>query len=294
MSKNKELKIGAFVLAVLLGTFIVINILRGTDILGREITLTGHFDDVETLVASAPVQIRGYSAGSVSEVVYDRECNDFKVSCSVSKEFDIPSDSRMVIYSTSLMGGKGVRIELGTSSEYAGDGDVLATSSQMDFISSLTSAASPFMHKVSRMLDSLQVTIVNINDILNEENRRGIQSSIAHLEGTLASAEKLSRTIGGKSSEIDSLISNLSSLSYKLSPILSSVQTTAQNAASVSGKLDEADIKGTVKNINDAVISIDEAVNKIKNPLDSLLNNADKLIGKISENPRKYVKITLF
>lgn len=294
MALSKELKIGLFVLIVLLGTFIVINILRGTDILGREIVLVGHFDDVETLVASAPVQLRGYAAGSVKEVVFDKESNDFKVSCSVSKEFDIPKDSRMVIYSTSIMGGKGIRIELGSSSDLAKDGDVLETSSQMDFISSLTSAASPLMKKVSSLMDSLQVTISNINDVLDDNNKDNIKSSIAHLNRTLASAEKLSRTIGGKSAEIDSLISNLSSLSYKLSPVVASVQATVDNATSITGKLDEADIKGSVENINEAVVSITDAVNKIKTPLDSLLKDADSLIEKISENPRKYVRITLF
>lgn len=294
MALSKELKIGLFVLIVLLGTFIVINILRGTDILGREIVLVGHFDDVETLVASAPVQLRGYAAGSVKEVVFDKESNDFKVSCSVSKEFDIPKDSRMVIYSTSIMGGKGIRIELGSSSDLAKDRDVLETSSQMDFISSLTSAASPLMKKVSSLMDSLQVTISNVNDVLDDNNKDNIKSSIAHLNRTLASAEKLSRTIGGKSAEIDSLISNLSSLSYKLSPVVASVQATVDNATSITGKLDEADIKGSVENINEAVVSITDAVNKIKTPLDSLLKDADSLIEKISENPRKYVRITLF
>lgn len=294
MAFSKELKIGLFVLIVLLGTFIVINILRGTDILGREIVLVGHFDDVETLVVSAPVQLRGYAAGSVKEVVFDKESNDFKVSCSVSKEFDIPKDSRMVIYSTSIMGGKGIRIELGSSSDLAKDGDVLETSSQMDFISSLTSAASPLMKKVSSLMDSLQVTISNVNDVFDDNNKDNIKSSIAHLNRTLASAEKLSRTIGGKSAEIDSLISNLSSLSYKLSPVVASVQATVDNATSITGKLDEADIKGSVENINEAVVSITDAVNKIKTPLDSLLKDADSLIEKISENPRKYVRITLF
>lgn len=294
MAFSKELKIGLFVLIVLLGTFIVINILRGTDIFGREIILIGHFDDVETLVASAPVQLRGYTAGSVNEVVFDKESNDFKVSCSVSKEFDIPIDSRMIIYSTSIMGGKGIRIELGSSNEFAQDGDVLETSSQMDFISSLTSAASPLMKKVSSLMDSLQVTISNVNDVLDENNKANIKSSVAHLNRTLASAEKLSRTIGGRSAEIDSLISNLSSLSYKLSPVVASVQATVDNATSITGKLDEADIKGSVENINEAVVSITDAVNKIKTPLDSLLKDADSLIEKISENPRKYVRITLF
>lgn len=102
---SKELKIGVFAVTVLVVSFFMINYLRGEDILDREIEVTSRFETVEGLVASAPVYIKGYKAGKVSEVSYDPQTEDFKVTCAISKDFRIPSDSRMTIYSVDIMGG---------------------------------------------------------------------------------------------------------------------------------------------------------------------------------------------
>ena len=63
MRFTKELKIGVFVVVVLTASFFLINYLRGEDIFNREIELVSTYDNVEGLVASAPVFIKGYKAG---------------------------------------------------------------------------------------------------------------------------------------------------------------------------------------------------------------------------------------
>ena len=118
MKYSKEFKIGVFVVVVLTASFFVINYLRGKDIFNKEIEIVSQYENVEGLVESAPVFIKGYKAGKVTEVAYRPEVELFKVTCSVKKEFRIPSDSKMTIYAVDIMGGKGVKIDLGTSSEY--------------------------------------------------------------------------------------------------------------------------------------------------------------------------------
>ena len=71
MKHSKELKIGIFVITVLITSFFLINYLRGEDIFNKEIELVSRYDDLEGLVASAPVYIKGYKAGKVSEVTYE-------------------------------------------------------------------------------------------------------------------------------------------------------------------------------------------------------------------------------
>ena len=59
MKHSKEFKIGIFVVTVLVASFFLINYLRGEDIFNNEIELISRYDDVEGLVASAPVYIKG-------------------------------------------------------------------------------------------------------------------------------------------------------------------------------------------------------------------------------------------
>ena len=294
MKISKEFKIGLLVIVVLAATFTVINILRGKDILGREFELKGYFDDVQTLVASAPVQIRGYAAGRVNDVKYDREKDKFEVTCSVSKEFRIPSDSRMVLYSTSIMGGKGIRIDAGSAEELVSDGSVLATGADSDLLSSLGEGLTPILNKVSSALDSLKEVISGVNSVLSDANKRSIQSSLQHLNATLADARHLASTIDGKSPQLDSIINNLSGLSAKLSPIAASAQDAMENVKQVTGQLAGTDIKKTVTDIDEAVAGINSAVEKIKDPLGNVLSDADSLVRAIKDNPKKYIKITVF
>ena len=67
MKHTKELKIGIFVIVILTASFFLINYLRGEDIFNNEYEVTGRYENVEGLVASAPVFIKGYKAGKVSE-----------------------------------------------------------------------------------------------------------------------------------------------------------------------------------------------------------------------------------
>ena len=125
MKLAKEFKIGIFVVTVLVASFFVITYLRGEDIFNREMEIHSTDENVEGLVASAPVYIKGYKAGKVSEVIYQPETDDFRVVCSIKKEFRIPEDSRMVIYGVDIMGTKGVKIDLGGSDTVIEDGDGL-------------------------------------------------------------------------------------------------------------------------------------------------------------------------
>ncbi|MDE5955138.1 MAG: MlaD family protein, partial [Bacteroidales bacterium] len=239
MKISKELKIGIFVVAVLVAAFFSINYLRGKDILDKEMEITARYENVEGLVASAPVYIKGYKAGQVSSVRYDRDSDDFEVTCSVLKEFRIPSDSKMTIYSVDIMGGKGIRIDLGTSGTFVEDGAVLSPDSAPDLIGGLTESIGPLLKKAANTLDSLSVAVSGINRMLGEQNQEHFARTLAHLEKTLANMDGISSAVNGKSGQIEDFIDNLESLSAKFSGIAEKADTTMSSVASITASLDE-------------------------------------------------------
>lgn len=291
---KKEIKIGVLSLAVLVSAFFVLNFLRGRDVLNHETEYKAHFSDVEGLVASAPAFIKGFQAGHVTSVVYRPESDDFEVTCSVKKEFKIPEDSRMVIYATSIMGNKGVRLEPGTSSTMAAKGAILASGSEADLVSTLTSMLNPIVSKIGGTLDSLELVLHNVNAVLDDKNRSNLASSLSHLNATLASASQLAASLEGKSPEINTIVDNLKLLSDKLTPIAESAGATLSNIEGISAKLNDADLAGTVEKLGGAASTLDTEVKNISAPLDSLLGDVDSLVKAIKENPKKYIKITVF
>lgn len=303
MKVSKEFKIGLFAVSVLVVSFFMINYLRGKDIFNKEIELVARYDNVEGLVSSAPVFIKGYKAGKVSEVVYDAETDDFKVTCSVMKEFRIPADSRMLIYGVDIMGGKGIRIDLGTSSEYVEDGATLSSSSEPALLDGLASSIGPLVEKVGNTLDSLNVTVAGINRMLSEQNQANISATLAHLESTMSDVKAIAASIGGRSDELDSFMMNLETLSSKLVGTVDKADTALTSVSSVIAKIDESDIKGLVtsfkellENINDPDGTVGKLLvdGSVYDSVDSLLNDVDSLVKKIEENPKKYIKISVF
>ena len=303
MKYTKEVKIGAFVLSVLVISFFVINYLRGKDILNREMEICSVYENVEGLVASAPVYIKGYKAGKVVEVDYQSESDDFKVVCSVLKDFRIPEDSRMTIYAVDIMGGKGVRLDLGTSDVFVKDGDMLTPSYEAGLMDGLAAGIAPLMEKVGNTLDSLNVTVSGVNKMLGEANQAHITRTLAHLETTMSDVKGIARTINGKSSELESLVSNLSALSVKLGTIADKADDVMGGVSSVVTTLDESDLAGVItslkallENINDPDGTVGKLLvdGSVYDSVDELLNDIDTLVKKIEENPKKYIKISVF
>lgn len=300
---TKEFKIGAFAVTILIISFFLINYLRGKDIFNREIEVVSRYDNIEGLVASAPVYIKGYKAGKVSEVVYDSDKEDFKVVCSISKDFRIPDDSRMTIYSVDIMGGKGVRIDLGTSMTEVQDGGVLASSFEAGLMDGLSDGVAPLLSKVTSTLDSLSLTVSSVNKLLSDENVNGIGRTISHLEHTMADVRKLSGLVEGKSGELDSLMENLSLLSDRFVSISDKLDTAMTDVTEIVSTVSEAELselvssfKALVENINDPDGSIGKLLvdGSVYDSLDALLSDVDELVRKIQENPKKYLRISVF
>ena len=286
MKISKEFKIGIFVIVILAASFILINFLRGKDVFNREMTVVSYYENVAGLVPSASVSIKGYKAGTVQDVKYDPATGLFKVSCSVLKQFEVPEDSKMTIYSVDIMGGKGVRIDLGTSGTPAQDGAVLEANFETDLVSSLSSGIVPLLDKVSSAVDSLETAVSSI-----------------HLEKTMASVEGISAKINGESDELGSFISNLEKISSKLSIMTDKADTTITHINSIALSLDESDLEGLVasfRSLAEKMQDPDGSMGKLLSDdsvytsLDSLLTDIDSLVKKIEKNPKKYLKISVF
>lgn len=300
---SKELKIGVFTVAILIISFFLINYLRGEDIFNREIEVSSRYSNVEGLVPSAPVFIKGYKAGKVSEVIYDSQTGDFNVICSISKDFKIPTDSRMTIYSVDIMGGKGVRIDLGYSQVFVEDGSTLTPSYEAGLIDALASSMGPLLEKVNNTMDSLSVTVACVNELLSEKNRVHINNSLEHLDRIMANVKALSSAINGRSDELAIFISNLTAFSDKLNSIAEKADTALAGANSVVTSISETDIQGVISslkilldNMNDPDGTIGKLFvdNSVYDSVDTLLNDIDSLILKIQENPKKYLKFSVF
>ena len=293
---RKEIKIGAFAVIVLAVALFMIEFLKGKDIFSRNNTYYIIYPSVEGLSISTGITVGGYAAGVISDIAYNRQTMDYTVSASVSREFDIPEDSFIEIYSSDILGTKKLRVKMGTSGVMASSGDTLRGCMETDMLSSVTGVLDSLMR-------SIGTTVESVNLILDEENRAEVRQLLKRLNSTAGNLDRVSAMLQSKSPDIETLLSNLSSISATLDSAATAINGTAANAEAITASLKEADLTGmtdSIRSLAGRLQDPDGSIGKLMysdslyNALTALSNDLDSLVNNIRKDPKKYIKISIF
>lgn len=294
---------GLFVLLTLIVTFAVINFLRGEDLFNRTTTYYANFSNVDGLAVTGPVYIKGLKVGMVEGIEYEMEKDIFEVEFKVKSKFRIPVNSVAEIYSADIMGSKALRVALGDSKTYAGGGDTLAANFVPDMITSLLAEFGPMKVQVEHLLGNLNRTLDNVNNLLDSAATEQLQGSFANLNSTLANTSKLSGTLKDMAPQLQEIVENLQLLSDGLGQSAGDIQGSLENVNEITSQLSKADLGKAVESLRNLSEKLQDpqgsvgkllSTDSLHNSVDNLIKDLDILIQKITENPKKYIKVSVF
>lgn len=294
---------GLFVLLTLIVTFVVINFLRGEDLFNRTTTYYANFSNVDGLAVTGPVYIKGLKVGMVEGIEYEMEKDIFEVEFKVKSKFRIPVNSVAEIYSADIMGSKALRVALGDSKTYAGSGDTLAANFVPDMITSLLAEFGPMKVQVENLLGNLNRTLDNVNNLLDSAATEQLQGSFANLNSTLANTSKLSGTLKDMAPQLQEIVENLQLLSDGLGQSAGDIQGSLENVNEITSQLSKADLGKAVESLRNLSEKLQDpqgsvgkliSTDSLHNSVDNLIKDLDILIQKITENPKKYIKVSVF
>lgn len=294
---------GLFVLLTLIVTFAVINFLRGEDLFNRTTTYYANFSNVDGLAVTGPVYIKGLKVGMVEGIEYEMEKDIFEVEFKVKSKFRIPVNSVAEIYSADIMGSKALRVALGDSKTYAGGGDTLAANFVPDMITSLLAEFGPMKVQVEHLLGNLNRTLDNVNNLLDSAATEHLQGSFANLNSTLANTSKLSGTLKDMAPQLQEIVENLQLLSDGLGQSAGDIQGSLENVNEITSQLSKADLGKAVESLRNLSEKLQDpqgsvgkllSTDSLHNSVDNLIKDLDILIQKITENPKKYIKVSVF
>lgn len=295
--------IGLFVLLTLIATFAVINFLRGEDIFNRSSSYYVVYDQVDGLTVTGPVYLRGYKVGMVEDIAYNAQENNFEVELKVKSQFEIPSNSTAEVYSADIMGARAVRINIGDSKQILESGDTLAAAIQPDMISTVMGQIEPLKEQAVELMATMSRTLESVDKLLDSTSRAEIKSSLKHLNNTLANAASLSRTLDNISPELVEIVKNLEVLSKGLGESTDEIKGSLENVNAITSSLSKAELDktiGSLRSLSEKLQDPDGSVGKLlstdslHNAVNTLINDVDKLVKGISENPKKYIRVSVF
>lgn len=291
---KKEVKIGIYAVVILLCAWAGIRFLSGLDIFGRTRTYTAHYENVIGLQDAAAIVINGVKVGQVTGVEVNKENGGVDVTLSVSSEFDIPSDSKAVMFSAGLMGGKSIEIKMGEATDFLKNNDTIQSGVQLDMFDTLANELGDIKVRVVELLDNLNNTISGV-DSLVDGNSRNITAAIASLNTVMADLKR-SNIIGN----IDGFCATLNQNSSKLDSIVTNINTVSKSLSdqNLGEKLNKAisEVDALLAKVNSGQGSLGNLVSdeKLYKELAQASQNLSVLLADLKENPKRYINVTVF
>lgn len=291
---KKEVKIGIYSVVILLAAWAGIRFLSGLDVLGRSRNYTAHYEQVNGLQDAAAVVINGVKVGQVTGVQLNVEQGGVDVTLSISKEYNIPTDSKAMMFSAGLMGGKSIEIKLGESTEYLKSGEAIQTGITLDMFDTLASELGEIKERIAVLLDNLNQTVSGVDSLI-DNNSKTLTKTISNLNAVMADLNK-SNII----SNIDGFCATLNENGAKLDSIITDINsvTRALNEEQSGKKLAQAitEVNTLLAKINSGSGTVGNLVSdeKLYKELAQASQNLSALLADLKENPKRYINVTIF
>lgn len=303
-----EFKVGLFGLLVLVILFFGIKFLKGSDIFQKENVYYATYNDVSGMLVSSNVFINGLRVGYVKEITTTNErADNFVVAFTVRSDIKIPEDSKILLFSSDLLGSKALKLQLGNSSKIISDGDTIKSDKELGMLDNLGASISPMMNNLDSILSSL-------NNILNIQNQNSLQNTIANIETTTERLENITTNLDNlMSSEktklakiienTESITSNLKDNNQKLTNIIQNVDNIVDSAAKANIGSTLIETGKSIERLNSILGVIEKGKGNVGllindeelyKSLDNSAKNLNKLIEDIKENPKKYINVSVF
>lgn len=291
---RKEVKIGIYAVVILLAAWAGIRFLSGLDVLGRNKSYNAHYEQVNGLQDAAAVVLRGVKIGQVTGITINTEEGGVDVKLSVDSSYDIPVNSKAMMISAGLMGGKSIEIVLGDATEVLENGATIEGGITPDMFETLGSELGDVKERVSILLDNLNNTVSGVDSLI-DNNSKSITLAIANLQKVMADLERSNIV-----SNIDGLCASLNDAMPKIDSIVTDLQTvSASLRENESGKkLAEAiaEVNSLLAKFNSGNGTVGKLVSdeQLYVRLAEASQNLSALLADLKENPKRYINVTVF
>ncbi len=300
---SKQQKTGLFALLTLAALYITVNYLKGKDLFSSRNTYYAIFEDVQGLTPTGPVYMKGLKIGTIESIEYNQQKENFSVQIKISSEYKFPNSSTAEAFSSDIMGTRALRIINSQNNILMENRDTFQTSTALGLPEMLASQFNEIKEQLSSLIISSDTLINNINNTLSPQLRQELTLSIAHLRKTLSNAQTLTASLQKSVPTVERTINNIDSLTYKLNTGADHLNSTLHNTTEITAQLKEADLTATITALKNLLEKIQNpysttgkllTTDSLHNSTDQLIRDLNTLIKNITEEPKRYIKISVF
>jgi phospholipid/cholesterol/gamma-HCH transport system substrate-binding protein len=314
MKISNEAKVGLLAIVAILVLVIGFNFLKGKQLFKKTPVVYARFLHLGGLEKSNLVKINGLPIGTVYDYKpADKEVNSVVVEIHLNRDVNIPKDSRAVIVGNPL-GASSISIAKGNLNTFIVSGDTLATDLKSDPLGDLREQVAPTVTRVNQTLDTLKMTLGNINSVFDPQTNRNLQLVIAHLAVSASHLQNLLNAESGALAQslrnMNSVTGNLARNNEAITHSIRNVEVTTTSLANARIQETVSALEATINELKGTAAGLKTSIDKINSPNGTLgamindrklydqLNRAalglEILIDDIRVNPKRYVNISVF
>lgn len=308
MKFSNEAKVGILVTAALAALLWGLNYLKGKDVFSSDKKLFAVYDNVDGLVKSNPVVMNGFRIGIINSIDFmpDRS-GRLVVTLLINKDVFISNDAKAIIYSSDLLGQKGLRVDLGVEQNPAANGDTLQAELQTSLTQKLGKEIGPLKNKTEDLIVSIDSVVSMLHSLFDTQTKNNLRSSISHLNSSLSSLDNMVSTDKGK---LNVMLTNLESITTNIKNNNKQINSILNNLSQVSDSLAKANFASAINNADKVLAqsaAVFEKINKgegsmgmmvndqqLYNNLNTSAKSLDDLMKDLKANPKRYVHFSVF
>lgn len=285
------------ILALIMG----FSYLKSSSIFDKSRTFYAVYDHVGGLQTGTQVSLNGLAVGNVSSIRFKDGSGKLLVTFMVNNNFEFSKNSKVELYDTGIIGGKGLQIiPAFDGAPNAQSGDTLLSSTKPGLTELVQQNLTPLQMSLESTVSDADTLLTNINSILDTRTKRELQQSIVGLN-------RLVSTFQGSASKLNAL---LEANGEQLDSTLKNVNTITGNFSKISDSLANAGLGKTLADLQTTVASLNNVLGKIErgegtlgkmanneelyNNLAEVSRELDLLLQDFRLNPKRYVNVSVF
>jgi len=285
--------------------------------------LYASYDDVQNLIESNPVVMKGVRVGKVRNIRLDQEQGKVITELQFDQPVRIPTHSEALIYSANVLGASAIEISYVDSIpivDYYGSGDTIEGTLDKDLFdiaeNVVATSGEEVLVQVGLLATELNKTVSQFNKILQDPRGRNavlntledLQYSAANIKSITYSLDSMSRTFVDLTRNTDSIVRKVAENTDEIDVIINNTKATTDSLVAISSNIKAftQDASLTAKTLEQAISKIDSTGGTLGlllndrdlyDNLNEISTNINVLLEDVNDRPARYVddiKLYLF
>ncbi|MDP2386843.1 MAG: MlaD family protein [Bacteroidota bacterium] len=314
MKKTAKIVLGSVAtIGILLFAFLYT---KGSTVLNKEKKLKAYFTNVEGLIESTPLLLKGFPVGKISEIELNGDSAGYQVMVTflMTTDIRIPEKSGVKIISSDLLGTKAVELIMSEEVNQMAENEILIGFTEESFKDKINKEIAPIRTKADSLIASVDSAMSIFKEIKASSLQKNVIASFESIKKSIIvlkqTSGKVDTIVGYDNSAIKLILTKVNSISSNLTKNADALLRITENYDKIVDAEAKNMVSKTMNEVNKAIADAGNAtayVNSGKGTIGKAIktkavqDNLDKankalnlLLKEALANPDRFIHVSIF